>query len=102
MSEEDLETIDYNEQPNENIFEGDSVLAAANKVLDFDKFKKETADALDKMKNELFLEESVLVLVLVDLFSSKVCSYPIKSRKQIHQKLEQFYRDVKSKKKGKK
>ena len=39
------------------------------------------------------------VLVLVDLFSSKVYTYPMKSRKQIRQKLEQFYRDVRSKKK---
>ena len=42
------------------------------------------------------------VLVLVDLFSSKVYSYPMKSRKQILQKLEFFYGDVKSKRKGKK
>ena len=39
------------------------------------------------------------VLVLVDLFSSKVYTYPMKSRKQIRQKLEQFYRDIRSKKK---
>ena len=42
------------------------------------------------------------VLVLVDLFSSKVYTYAMKSIKQIIQKLEQFYRDVRSKKKGKK
>ena len=42
------------------------------------------------------------VLVLVDLFSSKVYTFPIKSRKQIRQKLEQFYKDVKSKRKGSK
>ena len=43
------------------------------------------------------------VLVLVDLFSSKVYTYPMRSRKQIRQRLEQFYEDVKSKrKKGKK
>ena len=41
------------------------------------------------------------VLVLVDLFSSKICTYPMKSRKQIRQKLEQFYRDVRGKSKGK-
>ena len=41
------------------------------------------------------------VLVLVDLFSSKIYTYPMKSRKQIRQKLEQFYRDVKSKRRGK-
>ena len=42
------------------------------------------------------------VLVIVDLFSSKVYTYSMKSRKQIRQKLEQFYRDVNSKRKGKK
>ena len=39
------------------------------------------------------------VLDLVDLFSSKVYTYPMKSRKQIRQKLEQFYRDVANKRK---
>ena len=42
------------------------------------------------------------VLVLVDLFSSKLHTYPMKSRNQIRQKLEQFYRDVRRKMKGKK
>ena len=42
------------------------------------------------------------VLGLVDLFSSKVYTYPMKSRKQIRQKLEQFYKDVKIKRKGSK
>ena len=42
------------------------------------------------------------VLVLVDLFSSKIYTYPMKSRKQVRQKLEQFYQDVKEKRKGKK
>ena len=41
-------------------------------------------------------------MVLVDLFSSKVYTYPMKSRKQIRQRLEQFYRDVANKRKGKK
>ena len=31
------------------------------------------------------------VLVIVDLLSSKVYTYPMKSRKQIRQKLERFY-----------
>ena len=41
-------------------------------------------------------------LVLVDLFSSKVYTYSMKSRKQIRQKLEQSYKDVKSNRKGSK
>ena len=39
---------------------------------------------------------------MVDLFSSKVYTHPMKSRKQIRQRLEQFYRDVANKRKGKK
>ena len=42
------------------------------------------------------------VLVLVDLFSSKTYTYPMRSRRQIRQKLELFYNDVKEKRRGKK
>ena len=42
------------------------------------------------------------VLVLVDLFSSKLYTYPMRSRKQIRQKLGQFYEEVESKRKGRK
>ena len=42
------------------------------------------------------------VLVIVDLFSSKVYTYLMKSRKQILQKLKLFYDDVRNKRKGKK
>ena len=50
-------------------------------------------------KNDTFPQ---YVLVLVDLFPSKVYTYPMKSRIQIRQKLKQFYRDVQSQRKGKK
>ena len=42
------------------------------------------------------------VLVLVDLFSSKIYTFPMRSRKQIRQRLEQFYEEAESKRKGKK
>ena len=41
------------------------------------------------------------VLVVVDLFSSKVYTYTMKSRKQIKQKLEQLYQEVENKRKRK-
>ena len=41
------------------------------------------------------------VLVVVDMFSSKVFTYSMKSRKQILQKLRTFYNDVRNKRKGK-
>ena len=37
VNEEDLNTIDYNE-PQEYLFQGESIIEAANKVLDFEKF----------------------------------------------------------------
>ena len=40
------------------------------------------------------------VLILVDLFSSKVYTFPMRFRKQISQRLEQFYNRVESKRKG--
>ena len=40
------------------------------------------------------------VLLVVDLFSSKTYTYPMRSRRQIRDKLEQFYLDVQGKRKG--
>ena len=39
MNEEDIETIDYIE-PQQDLFAGESIVNAANKVLDFNQFKK--------------------------------------------------------------
>ena len=50
VNEEDLDTIDYNE-PQEDLFRGESIVEAANKVLDFEKFKKDQANTLKKKKN---------------------------------------------------
>ena len=40
IEEKDIETIDYTE-PQEDVFTGESILNAANKVLNFKQFKKE-------------------------------------------------------------
>ena len=40
------------------------------------------------------------VLLVVDLFSSKTYTYPMRSRIQIRDRLEQFYLDVQGKRKG--
>ena len=65
LNEADLETIQYNDKPNEDIFANESILAAANKVFDFDKYKKEQAAAIDELKQQqiddkLFVNESAL------------------------------------------
>ena len=41
------------------------------------------------------------VLVVVDIYSSKVCVYPMRSTKQILQKMKLFFNEVKVKRKGK-
>ena len=52
-----------------------------------------------------FLGKSVVdpkyCLVIVDLFSSKTYSFPMKNRKLIAQKLEKFYKEVEGKRKNK-
>ena len=40
MNEEDVETIDNKEPEEDFLFENESIIAAANKVLDYDTFKK--------------------------------------------------------------
>ena len=49
VNEEDIETIDYTE-PKENLFAGESIVNAANKVLNFKQFKKEQEKELKKGK----------------------------------------------------
>ena len=49
-------------------------------------------------KNATF---SQYVLVIIDLYSSKVYTYTMKSRKQILQKMKIFHDEVRSKRKGK-
>ena len=85
VNEGDLETLEYNESQ-EDLFRGESVLAAVNKVFYFEKFKKE--QALREMKNEkvdeeLFLNESVLVA------ANKVFDYN-KFKKQQQDAIQHF------------
>ena len=47
VNEEDLETIQYDDDPKEDLFKGESVLEAANKVLDFDELKKQQESAIN-------------------------------------------------------
>ena len=49
VNEEDIETIDYIE-PQEDLFAGESIVNAANKVLNFKQFKKEQEKELKKGK----------------------------------------------------
>ena len=55
VNEEDLETLDYNE-PQKDLFRGESIVEAANKVIDFEALKKDHANGLKKMKTKEFRE----------------------------------------------
>ena len=52
VNEEYLETIDYNE-PQEDLFRGESIVEAQNKVLHFKTFKKDETNALKEIKKEI-------------------------------------------------
>ena len=40
MNGKDLETIEYDDEPQKDLFKGESILEAANKASDFDEFKE--------------------------------------------------------------
>ena len=52
VHEKDLETIDY-DGTQEDLFKGESIINAVNKVFDFEKFKKDQAEAINKTKKVL-------------------------------------------------
>ena len=66
VNEEDLETIDYDESK-EDLFKGESLVEAANKVLDFEAFKKQQEAAINdfnlkrKAKEEVKLADIIKV-----------------------------------------
>ena len=53
VNEEDLETIAYADEPKEDLFKGESILEAANRVLDFEEFKKQQKDAINNFNENL-------------------------------------------------
>ena len=65
-------------------------------------FEPDSVKRTDYVEKGDIDHSTLYVLVLVDLFLSKIYTYPMKSRKQIRLKLEEFYREVRSKRKGQK
>ena len=53
VNEEDLEKIAYDEPEEQDLFRGESILEAANKVLDFEEFKKQQEDAINNFNVNL-------------------------------------------------
>ena len=56
VNEEDLETITYDD-PQEDLFKSESIFNAANKVLDFNKFKKEQKELINKYNKRKAFED---------------------------------------------
>ena len=48
VTEEDIDTIEYNDEPQEDLFTGESIINAANKVIDFEEFKREQEKMLQE------------------------------------------------------
>ena len=53
VNEEDIDTIDYNEPLQDDVFAGESIVNAANKVMDFEQFKKEQEERLQEYNDQL-------------------------------------------------
>ena len=50
VDEKNIETIAYADKPEEDLFKGESILEAANKVLDFEEFKRQQDEAIKNLK----------------------------------------------------
>ena len=53
VNKEDIDTIDYSEPPQEDLFAGESIINAANKLIDFKQFKKEQEKRLQEYNDQL-------------------------------------------------
>ena len=65
VNEEDLVTIDYTE-PQEDLFAGESIINAANKVIDFEQFKKQQEKIL-QISNDLLMDNAETINFVDDL-----------------------------------
>ena len=65
VNEEDLATIDYTE-PQEDLFAGESIINAANKVIDFEQFKKQQEKIL-QISNDLLMNDAETINYVDDL-----------------------------------
>ena len=63
VNEKDLETITYDE-PQEDLFKSESILNAANKVLDFNKFNKEQKELINKYNKRKIFEDLQLADII--------------------------------------
>ena len=53
VNEEDIDMIDYNE-PQEDLLAGESIVNAANKVIEFEKFKREQKKKAPRIQQSIY------------------------------------------------
>ena len=58
--------IAYDDEPQEDLFRGESILEAANRVLDFEAFKKQQKEAINNF-NENLLENAETINYVDDI-----------------------------------
>ena len=95
VNEEDLETIVYDAEEQEDLFAGESILAAANKVLDFDEFKKQQAKAINNY-NQNLLENAETIIYVDDINLDDVKDN--KDLKITSKKISEKYRKLRKRK----
>ena len=66
VNEKDLKTIAYDDEPQEELFRGESILKAANRVLNFEAFKKQQKEAINNF-NENLLENAKTINYVDDI-----------------------------------
>ena len=66
VNEKDLETIAYDDEPQEELFRGESILKAANRILNFEAFKKQQKEAINNF-NENLLENTKTINYVDDI-----------------------------------
>ena len=54
----------YDDEPQEDLFKEESVLEAANKVLDFEEFEKQQENLLNKNKRKAIEKEEQLIEII--------------------------------------
>ena len=62
VNEEDLETLNYDE-PQEDLFKGQSIVEPANKVLGYDKFKKQQEEVIQDFNDQLINDAETIKYV---------------------------------------
>ena len=95
VNEEDLATINYTE-PQEDLFAGESIINAANKVIDFEKFKKQEEKIL-QTSNDLLMNNAETINYVDDLNLNDVMEN--KNLKMAAKKISDKYKKILQKRK---